>query len=99
VAQSQPEHRLSPAAISKPPGALAELLANTDDAHERHHILHALAESLAALCKPPNVDTLDEAVEAAVSTIEWQLWGDDEFPLARVRKSEPLDLEYLSEPE
>lgn len=83
----------------KAPGALAELLASTDDAHERHHILHALAESLAALCKPSNLDTQDEAVAAAVSTIEWQLWGDDEFPLARVRKSEPLDLEYLSEPD
>jgi hypothetical protein len=61
--------------------------------------LHALAESFAALCKPASLDRHPEAVATAVSSIEWQLWGDDEFPLARVRKSEPLDLEYLSEPD
>jgi hypothetical protein len=83
----------------KPPSTLAELFASTDDVHERHHVLHALAESFAALCKPVNLDRQPGAVTAAVSTIEWHLWGDDEFPLARIRKSEPLDLEYLSEPD
>jgi hypothetical protein len=83
----------------KAPAALAELLAATDDIHERHHVLYALAESLAALCKPANLDRQPEAVTTAVATIEWHLWGDDEFPLARIRKSEPLDLEYLSEPD
>jgi hypothetical protein len=32
-----------------------------------------------------------------VSSVEGKLWPDDEFPLSQVRKSEPLDLEYLSE--
>lgn len=83
----------------KAPAALAEFFAATDDAHERHHVLHALAESLAALCKPANLDSQPEAVATAVAAIEGYLWGDDEFPLARMRKSEPLDLEYLSEPD
>jgi hypothetical protein len=83
----------------KAPDVLAYLLPSIDNAHDRHHVLHALAESFAALCKPASLDTQPEAVAAAVSSIEWQLWGDDEFPLARVRKSEPLDLEYLSEPD
>jgi hypothetical protein len=83
----------------KPPGALAELFAGTDDVDERHHVLYALAESFAALCKPANFDSQPEAVRTAVTSIEWHLWGDDEFPLARIRKSEPLDLEYLSEPD
>lgn len=83
----------------KPPSALAQLLASTDDVHERHHVLHALAESFAALCTPANLDRQPKAVTTAVATTEWHLWGDDEFPLARIRKSEPLDLEYLSEPD
>ncbi|OBF96449.1 hypothetical protein A5790_05315 [Mycobacterium sp. 852002-51152_SCH6134967] len=83
----------------KAPAALAELYSAMDDVHIRHHVLHALAESLAALCTPANIDTQPEAVTTAVATIEWHLWGDDEFPLARIRKSEPLDLEYLSEPD
>ncbi len=84
----------------KSPAALADLLANTFDVHERQHILDALAESFATLCKPPkDLGEQAEVVGAAVSAVEWQLWGDDEFPLARVRKSEPLDLEYLSEPD
>lgn len=83
----------------KAPAALAELFATTDDVHERHHILYALAESLAALCKPANSNKQPAADTTAVAAIEWHLWGDDEFPLARIRKSEPLDLEYLSEPD
>jgi hypothetical protein len=83
----------------KPPSALAELSASTDGVHKRHHVLHALAESFAALCKPANPGKQPQAVMTAVATTEWQLWGDDEFPLARIRKSEPLDLEYLSEPD
>lgn len=83
----------------KAPPELADLFAATDDVHQRHHVLFALAESLAALCEPANFDSQPEAVKAAVATIEWHLWADDEFPLARVRKSEPLDLEYLSEPD
>jgi len=83
----------------KQPGLLAELFIGTNDAQQRHHVLHALAESFAALCKPAARYSVDSAVTAAVSVVDWQLWGDDDFPLARVRKSEPLDLEFLSDPE
>lgn len=81
------------------PAALAEVFARTDDIYERSHVLSALAESFSALCKPAESDAQPESVAKAVSAIEWHLWGDDEFPLARIRKSEPLDLEYLSEPD
>lgn len=81
------------------PAALAEVFVGTDDIHERNHVLYALAESFSALCEPANLAAQPESVTKAVSAIEWHLWGDDEFPLARIRKSEPLDLEYLSEPD
>jgi hypothetical protein len=62
--------------------------------------LNALAESFAALCTSCEKFVAEsEAVANAVISVDWQLWGDDEFPLASVRKSEPLDLEYLSEPD
>lgn len=83
----------------KAPGALAEIFAATDKEHERHQVLNALAESFAGLCIMANLSGEPEAVTSAVAAIDWDLWGDDEFPLARVRKSEPLDLEYLSEPD
>lgn len=85
--------------LVKSPAELADLLSRTDNFRERHYILDALAESFAALCRP-SARAVGESKEVAnaVVTVDWQLWGDDEFPLARVRKSEPLDLEYLSEP-
>lgn len=82
----------------KTPGTLADIYAVTTDGEQRLHILHALAESFARLCEPAHGHADDKAVMSAVTGIDWQLWPDDEFPLARVRKSEPLDLEYLSEP-
>jgi hypothetical protein len=81
------------------PAWLADIYARTTEAQQRPHVLHALAESFADLCEPASQYAEDEAVMSAVTAVEWQLWSDDEFPLARVRKSEPLDLEYLSEPD
>lgn len=84
----------------KSPAQLADILSGTEDVRERHHVLDALAESFAALCTPSAESVSEsEAVARAVVSVDWQLWGDDEFPLARVRKSEPLDLAYLSEPD
>lgn len=83
----------------KAPEVLAEILATTEDALHRNHVLLALAESFAALCKPKESYEHNAIVSGAVSEVGWQLWSDDEFPLSRVRKSEPLDLEYLSEPD
>jgi hypothetical protein len=88
-----------PDAGVKQPGSLADLFKETTDGQERSHLLHALAESFAALCQPAARYSGDLAVTSAVSVVEWQLWADDDFPLARVRKSEPLDLEFLSDPE
>lgn len=81
----------------KPPGALAELFFGTNDARRRHQILGAVAESFAATCKPTAKDATITGVSAAVSSIEGQLWGDDEFPISRFYKTEALDLEFLSE--
>lgn len=82
----------------KAPVALAELFERNEDPYKRLHVLHALAESLASICRSGNLPGQPEVVANAVVAMEGHLWGDDEFPLSRVRKSEPLDLEYLSEP-
>lgn len=82
----------------KAPGLLADMFVGTADAKQGSHILHALAESFVSICKPAARHSDDDTVMTAVTAVDWQLWADDEFPLARIRKSEPLDLEYLSEP-
>ncbi|MAY94963.1 MAG: hypothetical protein CMH84_00270 [Nocardioides sp.] len=79
------------------PSAIAEVLAGTADSLERSLAFEALAEAFASICTPAARHAHDEEIMSAVSSIEGKLWPDDEFPLSQVRKSEPLDLEYLSE--
>lgn len=43
-----------------------------------------------------NRDLTDPSVERSVSGIAGTFWTDDEFPLSRYRKSELLDVDYLS---
>lgn len=80
------------------PTAIADIYASTDDPLERSLALDEFATSLAAVCRPHMRHRDDASVMNAVTSVEGRLWADDEFPLSRVRKSEPLDLEYLSEP-
>ena len=58
----------------------------------------AFANVLASKCSPRTKDAEDPAVGDAVRDITGELSADDEFPLSRVRKSEQLDIDFLSEP-
>lgn len=80
------------------PSAIAEVLVGTTDPLERSLAFDALAEAFASICAPAAKHAGGGKTMAAVSSVEGKLWADDEFPLSQVRKSEPLDLEYLSEP-
>lgn len=82
----------------KNPSEIAQIYESISDPMERALALGALAEACASICKPGRKHEDDEAVIGAVSDVSAVLWADDEFPLSRVRKSEPLDLDYLSEP-
>lgn len=80
------------------PSAIADVLVSTTDALERSLAFEALAEAFASICTPAAKHAREPEIMTAVSSTEGKLWPDDEFPLSQVRKSEPLDLEYLSEP-
>jgi hypothetical protein len=82
-----------------PPSALAEVAQSTGDPVEVNLALDALAGSFASACKPHPRHNEDATIMRAVESIEGQLWSDDDFPYSRHRKSEALDLEFLSEPE
>lgn len=58
----------------------------------------AFAEALADLCAPRGAALAEEGVSTAVASVVGEVWSDDEFPLSRVRKSEQLDVDFLSEP-
>lgn len=79
------------------PAAIADVLVSTTDALERSLAFDALAEAFASICTPASKHAGEQEIMTAVSSTEGKLWPDDEFPLSQVRKSEPLDLEYLSE--
>lgn len=58
----------------------------------------AFAAALAARCKPKGQTADDPTVSGAVSSITGEVSADDDFPLSKVRRSEQLDVDYLSEP-
>jgi hypothetical protein len=67
---------------------------------ERYHLWLALAEAWADRCKPRGQDRNVPAVAAAVDggAVGVELLSDDEYSLARYRRSEQLDLDHLSPP-
>ena len=58
----------------------------------------AFAEALAARCTPKGRMADDKAVLEAVESISGEASADDEFPLTKVRRSEQLDIDFLSDP-
>lgn len=85
--------------LVKSPSEVATVLVqliDTGDTANASVAWQALAESLAAICKPKSLEAAPPGTADAVRSIEAVLWSDDEFPLSRVRKSELLDLDYLS---
>lgn len=67
---------------------------------ERYHLWLALSEAWAAKCTPRGRDTSDPAVANAVAggEVTADIVSDDEYSLARYRRSERLDVEHLSPP-
>ena len=67
---------------------------------ERYHLWLALAEAWAAKCTPRGRDKENPAVAEAVAggEIAADIASDDEYSLARYRRSERLDVEHLSPP-
>jgi hypothetical protein len=66
--------------------------------NDAYFLWGAFAEALAAECKPRGKDATDPPVLNAVASIVGQLSSEDEFNLLQMRRSELLDLEYLSPP-
>lgn len=58
----------------------------------------AFADSLASRCKPRTKEAQDPAIRDAVTSVTGELSSDDEFPLSRIRRSEQLDVDFLSDP-
>lgn len=58
----------------------------------------AFAESLASKCVPKGRYARDPEIVGAVSSVSGELSSDDEFPLSRIRRSEQLDVDFLSDP-
>ncbi|TDT31225.1 hypothetical protein [Naumannella halotolerans] len=56
------------------------------------------AESLADKCAPKGQYKGDPEVTGAVLSVSGELSSDDEFPLSRARRSEQLDVDFLSDP-
>jgi hypothetical protein len=67
---------------------------------ERYHLWLALAEAWAAKCTPRGRDRENPAVAEVVAggEIAADIASDDEYSLARYRRSERLDVEHLSPP-
>lgn len=83
-----------------PPHELANIYVSATNSLQRELVLDALAQSFAASCVPAERDRSLAGVLHAVSPrVEGRLSSDDEFSLAEYRKSELLDVEYLSTPE
>ena len=87
----------TPEGAVRSPHDIAEVILADLSPAANYYAWGSLVESLAALCKPPK-SLKDPDVTSAVNAITGQLWADDEFPLSRIRKSELLDLDYLSGP-
>ncbi|MDR1790909.1 MAG: hypothetical protein LBR20_04535 [Propionibacteriaceae bacterium] len=77
------------------PAEVAKLVIEAKDGKAKATLWSLLADSLAAYCVPKKKLTSTDALRT-VAGIVAELWTDDTFPLSRVRKSELLDVDYLS---
>lgn len=78
------------------PSALAELIVREASPSPRAALWPLMADSLASICRPSTKDSAQTGVLAAVAGVAGEFWADDEFPLSKYRKSELLDVDYLS---
>jgi hypothetical protein len=78
--------------------AICEAIEVERDAVRRSLLWSAFADALAARCKlKPKFQAIPEYRDA-VASVAGELSTDDEFSLARVRRSEQLDVDFLSDP-
>lgn len=77
---------------------VAERLIQATAPEDRWHLWHGFGRTLAERCKPR--PTASEEVRSAVADGELsvEVLSEDEFSLARMRRSEMLDLDHLSDP-
>jgi hypothetical protein len=78
------------------PTDIASMLVNDQNDKRKATLWPLLAESMASICHPVGGD-VPESVANAVRRIVAELWEDDQFPLSHVRRSELLDVDFLSE--
>jgi hypothetical protein len=86
---------LNTGALRKTSGEIAEMLDKTSDSIERYFLWMSLGEAWAAKCKPKG--TVSPEIARAV-TLRAEVVSADEYSLARVMRSETLDLDHLSPP-
>jgi hypothetical protein len=87
-----------PSGEPKSPSDVASVLNSATDDTTRSYCWDVLVESLAMLCVP-KASKSSPSVAGAVADVDGLLWTDDQFPLARVHRSEILDVDYLSSPQ
>lgn len=75
----------------------SRLLAATNP-DQRYWLWHALVEAWANRCRPASGAAGDIRAAVRGSALAFELLSEDEYPLARVRRSEELDLDHLSPP-
>lgn len=80
---------------ARPAPVVAEEMVRQGNLTSERHWLE-FARALANACAPKEAEATAE-VRRAVTRVSPLLFTDDDFPLSRVRKSEILDVDYLSE--
>lgn len=78
--------------------ALCQAILDESEPSRLSVLWSAFADALAARCKPKGAAARDERVASAVLGVTGEVSTEDEFPLSKVRRSEQLDVEYLSDP-
>ncbi|UNK45666.1 hypothetical protein [Arthrobacter sulfonylureivorans] len=94
------DNSLSPLTASDIASKIASAMQNpsSEERDDLYHLWLAFADALAAQCKLRPTDLDNPEYANAVADISAELSSDDEFTLNQYRRSEMLDLDYLSEP-
>ncbi|MET3769367.1 hypothetical protein ABIB15_002063 [Marisediminicola sp. UYEF4] len=78
--------------------ALCQAILNEEDVIRRAVLWSAFPDALAQRCSPKGRDAENPAVRDAVDSVEGELSSDDTFSLSSFRRSEQLDIDFLSDP-
>lgn len=75
-----------------------QALSTSTDPFEKAALWEAIGAAFSQRCVPHGKATVAPQVTSAVHSVTAKIWSDDEFPLAMYRKSEQLDIDFLSDP-